>query len=56
MNQNQYSIEQIMKTLKLGGMAKEWRTVEYQSNEQYLRNLLEIEVQEREANRKCRND
>lgn len=54
MNQNQYSVEQTMKTLKLGGMAKEWRTVEYQSNEQYLRDLLEIEVQEREANRKSR--
>jgi len=45
------SIEQTMKTLKLGGMAREWRKVEYQNNEQYMRALLEIEVREREANR-----
>jgi DNA replication protein DnaC len=45
------SIEQTMKTLKLGGMAKEWRNVKYQDSEQYMRELLEIEVREREANR-----
>ena len=45
------NIEQTMKTLKLGGMAKEWRKVEYQNSEQYMRELLEIEVREREANR-----
>ena len=48
---NQLSIEQTMRTLKLGGMAKDWRTIEYHNNEQYLRDLLEIEVQERESNR-----
>lgn len=48
---NDQSIEQVMKTLKLGGMAKDWRSVKYKSNEQYLRELLEIETQEREANR-----
>jgi len=44
-------IQQTMKTLKLSGLARDWRTVEYQNNEQYLRDLLEIEVREREANR-----
>jgi len=45
------SIEQTMRTLKLGGLAKEWRNVEYRDVEQYMRELLEIEVREREANR-----
>ena len=45
------SIEQTMKTLKLGGLVKEWRKVEYRDAEQYMRELLEIEVREREANR-----
>lgn len=44
-------IEQYMRTLKLGGMAKEWRGVEFQSKEQYVRELLELELREREANR-----
>jgi DNA replication protein DnaC len=48
------SIEQTMKTLKLSGMAKEWRNVEYRDPEQYMRDLLEIEVKEREANRMAR--
>ena len=48
------SIEQTLRTLKLGGMAKEWRSVEYRDNEQYMRGLLEIEVREREANRVSR--
>jgi DNA replication protein DnaC len=48
------SIEQTMRTLKLGGLAKEWRSIEYRDNEQYLRDLLEIEVREREANRMAR--
>ena len=34
-------IEQYMRTLKLGGMAREWRSVEFQSKEQYVRELLE---------------
>lgn len=45
------SIEQTMRSLKLGGLAKEWRSVEYRDSEQYMRDLLEIEVREREANR-----
>jgi len=48
------SIEQTMRSLKLGGMAKEWRSVKYQEPEQYMRELLEIEVREREVNRKNR--
>jgi DNA replication protein DnaC len=48
------SIEQTMKTLKLSGMAKEWRNVPYHDPEQYMRELLDIEVKEREANRMAR--
>jgi DNA replication protein DnaC len=48
------SLEQTMRTLKLGGLAKEWRGVEYRDPEQYLRELLDIEVREREANRMAR--
>ncbi len=38
------NIEQTMRTLKLGGLAKEWRNVVYQDSEQYMRDLLDIEV------------
>ena len=48
------SIEQTMKTLKLSGLAKEWRNVPYRDPEQYMRELLDIEVKEREANRMAR--
>jgi DNA replication protein DnaC len=48
------SIEQTMRTLKLGGLAKEWRSVAYHDSEQYVRDLLSIEVKEREANRMAR--
>ena len=44
-------IEQYMRTLKLGGLAKEWRNVSYQNQEQYVRELLELELREREVNR-----
>ncbi len=44
-------IEQYMRTLKLGGMAREWRGVEFQNTEQYVRELLELELREREVNR-----
>lgn len=49
--ENFNSIEQTMRSLKLGGLAKEWQSVKYKNNEQYLRDLLEIEVKERESNR-----
>lgn len=45
------SIEQSMRTLKLGGLAKEWRSVEFRDTEQYVRDLLELELRERESNR-----
>ena len=44
-------IEQYMRTLKLGGLAKNWRSVQYISTEQYLTELLKIELHEREVNR-----
>jgi DNA replication protein DnaC len=40
-----------MRSLKLGGMAKEWHKVKHLDSEQYVRDLLEIEVRERDANR-----
>ncbi|MDR1539977.1 MAG: ATP-binding protein [Clostridiales bacterium] len=48
------SLEQTMRALKLGGLAKEWRGVECRDPEQYLRELLDIEVREREASRMAR--
>lgn len=45
-------IEQYMRTLKLGGLAKEWRTISYCDDpEKYVKELLELELREREANR-----
>ena len=44
-------IERAMRKLKLGGMAKNWRDVEYRDNEQYVSELLNLELREREANR-----
>jgi DNA replication protein DnaC len=48
------NIEQAMKALRLGGLAKEWRSVSYHNNEQYMRELLNLEIKEREANRTAR--
>jgi DNA replication protein DnaC len=45
------SVEQIMRSLKLGGMAKEWKSIRFKSEEKYIRDLLELELREREANR-----
>lgn len=44
-------VEQYMKALKLGGMAKEWTQVTYCNNEQYLTDLLQLELREREINK-----
>jgi DNA replication protein DnaC len=44
-------IEKIMHTLRLGGLAKSWKEVEYRDKEQYVRTLLELELKEREVNR-----
>lgn len=40
-----------MRMLKLGGLAKERQTVEFKSKEQYISELLNIELKEREVNR-----
>jgi len=48
------SLEKTMRTLKLGGLAKEWRNVPFKDKEQYMHELLEIEIREREANRMSR--
>ena len=40
-----------MRTLKLGGLVKEWQSINYQNTEQYVRELLELELKEREVNR-----
>lgn len=44
-------IERMMRQVKLGGMAKGWRSVEYENTEQYVTDLLKLELREREANR-----
>jgi DNA replication protein DnaC len=44
-------IEQMMRQVKLSGMAKSWRSVPFVDREQYVTNLLKLELQEREANR-----
>ena len=40
-----------MRTLKLGGLARDWRSVSFHDPEQYVQELLELELKEREANR-----
>jgi len=44
-------LEQMMRQVKLGGMAKEWRSVQFENTEQYVTDLLKLELKEREANR-----
>lgn len=44
-------IEQQMRTLKLGGIVRQWRSVEFHSVEQYVSALLDLELRERETNR-----
>lgn len=44
-------IEQMMRQIKLGGMAKGWRSVEYENTQQYVSDLLKLELRERESNR-----
>ena len=44
-------IELMMRQVKLGGMAKEWRSVQFENPEQYVTDLLKLELREREANR-----
>lgn len=44
-------IERIMRTLKLGALAKEWRSIKYTEPERYIEDLLMVELRERETNR-----
>ena len=44
------NVGRAMRTLKPGGRAKDWRGVQYQDCGQYMRELLEIEDRDREAN------
>lgn len=44
-------IEQMMRTLKLGGLAKDWHSVKFRNTEQYVTDLLTLELHEREVNR-----
>ena len=44
-------IEAMMRQVKLGGMAKGWRSVPFNDPEQYITALLKLELLEREANR-----
>jgi DNA replication protein DnaC len=41
----------MMHNLKLGGLAKDWRSIEFKDTEQYVRDLLTLEELERESNR-----
>jgi DNA replication protein DnaC len=52
--ENLPSLEQTMRSLKLSGLARDWRSIEYRDHEQYMRELLDIEVRERESNRMAR--
>jgi DNA replication protein DnaC len=44
------TIDEKLKTLKLSGIAKEWRKVKFISTEKYLEKLIDIEISEREIN------
>lgn len=44
-------IEQFCKQLKLGGLARNWKDVDFKTKEQYIYDLLTLEVREREANK-----
>ncbi|MCK4261202.1 MAG: ATP-binding protein [Halanaerobiales bacterium] len=45
------SIKEYCKKLRLSGIAKNWMDVKFENPEQYLIELLEIELKEREVNR-----
>jgi len=48
------SMEQLLRGVSLGRLANEWRNVQFENPEQYLRDLLALELREREANRVTR--
>lgn len=45
------SLEKMMHALRLGGLAHRWQEVEYRDREQYLGDLLALELSIREVNR-----
>lgn len=45
------SINANLKTLKLSGISKHWETVDFIDKEQFLKELIDIELKERTANR-----
>lgn len=45
------AIEEMMHKLRLGALAQEWREVTYHDSEQYLRDLLQVELRGRERTR-----
>lgn len=51
----QQEILRYMKQLKLGGLTQQWDKIEFKSKEQYLYELLSLEVKEREINKINRN-
>lgn len=44
-------LEKMMHALRLGGLSKRWKEVEYNTREQYLKDLLALELSIREVNR-----
>lgn len=44
-------LEKQLKSLKLSGIIKNWQSIIYKNNEQFLTDLFDSELQEREANR-----
>jgi len=48
------SMEQLLRGVSLGRLTNEWRNVTFENPEQYLRDLLALELREREANRVAR--
>lgn len=51
----QEEISKYLKQLKLGGLVNEWDKVDFKTKEQYIYDLLSIEVKEREINKINRN-
>lgn len=51
MNLLHKNIEQACRKLKLSGLAQEWQTIEFQTKDQYLHDLLSLELKGRETNR-----
>jgi DNA replication protein DnaC len=48
---NTEQIEKYMRQLRLGALAKDWAKIPFTTKEQYVTDLLELELREREVNR-----